>query len=1651
MGCSVRSPGDGAAISGAEPGTQFAVVVQAAASASNGLDDVDLPVRVSVAVDGRGYIASQGPDGNFTAQCRTYDSGVLTLTATATAAAFGSSKSAVSTVHVQASLQLASPSLTVNEPSSGSPVGLGENGADVPVTVTMADANLFGGHTVVVQPDLGAPVGLALSAGSTSRYAGIVHLTAMPLGERSLTVTGTCAGTTLASTATLTVVGADVAPPSVRVIHPAFNGPAAAIASATDPTAFTVSISGETSDPQSGMVGGQASVAVALAAGGPRITARPGRRDDWTTWTVDALPLPAPSAPPAADTASLGTFPLFVWATDAAGNTTPAPLAWGFEAIHSWVPATLEERLSPLEYLRDLIRFTGEQVRSASPVRPPLDPISAPVSPAQLAAVLGQPLDAISQPATPAAAAAQVAINELRVPIEILRTGLADGQITASAAGQAAYLTAAYQMLLAGLGTSYTELRVARGADPGDRGALAARIGIPLYGLAAAGAGPAPSGRPDQLDALTLDGPALTEQALQDLFGLTTTTPFDPQHLPPSQSSPTLLGWQVEALGNLWQSRDARPPAPVAYTVIVDPDIITPADVRAGSPQSAQVLNLLAARAAQLAGQANTLNAARTAAATAADGGFSALLAAGLPAGVDITALRTQDTQGIDIREQLAVAGLDRTGFGYLVQLQTLAASAGFLITASEWADAVDVLVGAFRRRQYAAWTAPDPATGTSAEAGIVLSPDTFQVTDDPPPAGPLRISPTARRDWQATVRARTVQRQALQDAMSELVAAAEHAALPVLRDGLLAEIAGPQGDLAAAGEQITKRYQIDVLVSGALTTTRLDQAITSLQALVLLVRSGDSAKIDPFTSWTLSATNAYFDAAWSWIGTLSSWRSATTTFLFPEAALDPSLLAAAAPAKGSLFSGAFTSLCDALSGGPGLDVSGPINDYVNGAPKAAPPMTGARALLQNVLGTAAQDFDYPKTRSTDAQAGLAAMSGMLDGSVPHSGGTDPNLALEVFWAVPMLLAQRLHADGHYQAALDWLWIAFPYTDDRAVSAYDVINNEIATDAAQPDLTLTDWTAFDPYALITGRPYPHLRATLLAIISCLLDYADSEFATETGESIAHARNLYRTVADQLTHPRLEPVTPSDPGDAALPIPQLAVLKARAGNQLAKIRQDRNIAGLPRTQTISSGDPIRQPTPYHFKVLLARAQQLAQQATTLEGEYLSALEKYDNKTLQLADAQNASGVAAAQLTVHDAQVQQATDAFTAAHAQQTKTTTMVSTYTSAISGPPNQYEQNLFTNYDDMRSAQDAMAAGDLMVAIGQAASMSVEGFGTGSIGAAIQNAGATTKSIGQLKLNDFTQSMERNQLRASIEDRKQEWRIQLASAQQDELVAAAQVTTANDQVKIATAERTVAGLQAAAGDGEPRPAKGSVHEPCHVQMAVRHPRRGVPVLPAAGHRHRRACAGAAGVRARRTGPGVRPQRLLAAPGHRPAQRRHPGADRRRTSRRRSVQARPVRFQHRQPAAEHVADLLPRGAGAGGVPRLPRHRADQLRHPGRPVRPGLPRPLPAADPPGPAQRGRARAAEPRHPRHPRLVRHLPGHHREQRNVRRGAAAPRPQRRGAHLTGGRHRRVRRRPAAGHAAAVRGQRRGHHLGAHACRRPRTRSTSAPSATCC
>jgi hypothetical protein len=109
----------------------------------------------------------------------------------------------------------------------------------------------------------------------------------------------------------------------------------------------------------------------------------------------------------------------------------------------------------------------------------------------------------------------------------VMRAGtlLGAGRETGLAAGEAAYLLAAYTALLASAGTTYEEIRRARSASPESRTALAERLGVSLTPP------PAAALREDELDRLFRDPEApagdplaLTGESLERIFGLAATT-----------------------------------------------------------------------------------------------------------------------------------------------------------------------------------------------------------------------------------------------------------------------------------------------------------------------------------------------------------------------------------------------------------------------------------------------------------------------------------------------------------------------------------------------------------------------------------------------------------------------------------------------------------------------------------------------------------------------------------------------------------------------------------------------------------------------------------------------------------------------------------------------------------------------------------------------------------------------------------------------------------------------------------------------------------------------------------------------------------------------------------------------------------------------
>jgi hypothetical protein len=432
------------------------------------------------------------------------------------------------------------------------------------------------------------------------------------------------------------------------------------------------------------------------------------------------------------------------------------------------------------------------------------------------------------------------------------------------ATGEAAYRWAAYEAFLAGIFTSYEELRMARGADPDVRGALAARLGIRLT-----------PGSPDELDQLTIDPAALTDPALEQIFGLRDTGVTKGILRPAAKA--LVLQWRETALSLSWAEADQAPgSADRAFAVLVDPDLTGPDDL-AGQAINSQAQTLLTARTEEVRQVRDGLRLAREGGGANPAAQMQALLARGLP-GADLLNVKERQAVGEDIGPVLSTLKLTWEGFEYLVRKIRLAGSG--TVTDGEWQDVYDILTQVEKNRRYPQWR--------TQESAIALSPDYFQVSDTPRPLPQWRATQRARTEWERLLRARIDDQNATDQAYRNLIAAVGEVALPRLRDALVQSVAGAQV-MDDVGEWLTERLQIDVKASGILRTTRIGQAVETLQSVLFALRTGELPGDHPGRLWTL-ASEPGFDDAWRWLGTYEAWQAAMSVFLNPENNLQPAL-----------------------------------------------------------------------------------------------------------------------------------------------------------------------------------------------------------------------------------------------------------------------------------------------------------------------------------------------------------------------------------------------------------------------------------------------------------------------------------------------------------------------------------------------------------------------------------------------------------------------------------------------------------------------------------------------------------------------------------------------------------------------------------------
>lgn len=287
----------------------------------------------------------------------------------------------------------------------------------------------------------------------------------------------------------------------------------------------------------------------------------------------------------------------------------------------------------------------------------------------------------------------------------------------------------------------------------------------------------------------------------------------------------------------------------------------------------------------------------------------------------------TQKAIGIELNELIELAEAEKTGegiearldqlsltreaFNYVLRISVLLSqSPPAPVLESEWVDVSSILTQAQKQRLFAQWRNEEKS------ADLIGGPDHFRFpTVDPtkfPPPLREKLTPWLamredRLNWEDTLQTRLDQEATVIEALQTAVSATEEATLPSLRDALVMAVAETAGGLPSADrfdakiKWITDHLLIDAKADGCQLTTRITQAIETVQNLLFSVRTEQFRGKPKFLLDGFEADE--FEETWKWMGSYPTWRAAMFVHLYPENILLPSLRKWQTPAFRALVS----------------------------------------------------------------------------------------------------------------------------------------------------------------------------------------------------------------------------------------------------------------------------------------------------------------------------------------------------------------------------------------------------------------------------------------------------------------------------------------------------------------------------------------------------------------------------------------------------------------------------------------------------------------------------------------------------------------------------------------------------------------------------
>lgn len=667
--------------------------------------------------------------------------------------------------------------------------------------------------------------------------------------------------------------------------------------------------------------------------------------------------------------------------------------------------------------------------------------------------------------------------------------------------------------------------------------------------------------------------------------------------------------------------------------------------------------------------------------------------------------------------------------------------------------------------------------------------------------------------------------------------------------------------NLSDDSDTLTQQLLIDIKTSGYQKITRIEQAIQTLQSLLIELRMGS---LDlPWERDTGKESEEEFDEELRWMGSYANWYSAMQVFLHPENFLLPTLRPTPDLPNGEVTpsvmeketqTNAFRELIKDLRNGPQLTPEQARSfakeyfvrlksDYKN---KFQLPVLLNEPILPNKPFQITEQYTQSELLKLSRRT-----KALIDGATlinPTTGLTNPHAVQlqiipaylrEVFYFVPIALALHLQKSGQYLAALDWFQVVYAYdlpVDERKIYYGLTLENDFTPDPKLLYRRNVFWLKepLNPHEIVNnsfidpGNPAnpggarhdAYTRFVVISLVRCLLDFADAEFTHDTNESLPRARSLYMQALELLDIPEMIP--PNIPGLSANSV--VTSMKLRAQANLAKLRSGRNIIGLKRQlepaspegqatgilPLIIANSPFGasstkalQPTPYRYSILIDRAKQLVTIAQQVEATFLATLEKRDGEEYNLLKANQDLGLAQANVQLQNLRVIEAADSLTLAERQKERADFQVQTYQGFLDAGMNHWERKLLDDYRDSLVARNLVAGLDAALSVAQMLANSAGegilglGFGVHTVFAPAAAALAVGKAAATINANNIEADIQRHSLQASIENRRQEWTAQLGLGQQDVAISAQQIQLAKDHQNIVDYELFIAQIQTA--------------------------------------------------------------------------------------------------------------------------------------------------------------------------------------------------------------------------------------------------------------